>query len=369
MGCQGSGDDILADFTNYGPHVDVVAPGHCITTTVAGDYVIASGTSYAAPIVAGAAARMIVLNQIPASPLRNTIVTALLLRHWTVPATSECGYTDTAGRHYPMLSIGECGTAAPVDLPASTPVATLSSPTFAAGRISWQPPTSTEILATVVVGVTADSELRLLATVEPGDTTADVLVGDATKVKVGFVTPSGDVAYTPTIDMSVTFADIATSPHAADIEWAAASGITLGCSETRYCPHDPVTRGQMAAFLVRALNLPAGTAPFTDIAGSGFDAEIGALATRRITTGYEDGTFRPNDPVTRGQMAAFLVRALGLMQHRSTFSDTAGHPFAFDIGGLATAGITNGCDTNRYCPDEAVTRAQMATFLRRALDR
>lgn len=52
------------------------------------------------------------------------------------------------------------------------------------------------------------------------------------------------------------------------------------------------------------------------------------------------------------------------------FFDTAGHTFAADIGALADAGITKGCDppaNDRFCPDAPVTRGQMAAFLRRAL--
>jgi len=102
-----------------------------------------------------------------------------------------------------------------------------------------------------------------------------------------------------------------------DIEWLAESGITRGCNPPvadRYCPDDAVTRGQMAAFLVRALNLPAGPpGRFVDDDGSVFERDIEALAAAGITLGCNPPTndrYCPRDPVSRGQMAAFLHRAL-----------------------------------------------------------
>jgi hypothetical protein len=103
------------------------------------------------------------------------------------------------------------------------------------------------------------------------------------------------------------------------IEWLAAKGITQGCNpptNNRFCPNDFVTRGQMAAFLVRALTLPPYNGPdrFRDDNGNIFEASIEKLAQAGITLGCNPPTnnrFCPNDFVTRGQMAAFLKRAFG----------------------------------------------------------
>lgn len=87
-------------------------------------------------------------------------------------------------------------------------------------------------------------------------------------------------------------------------------------------------------------------------------------ATRPKTTG-----FCPDQPITRGQMAAFLARALELPAANNVFADTADHPFRHEIARLAAAGITRGCDppaNTRFCPGEPVTRAEMAVFLVRA---
>ncbi|MFP3915514.1 MAG: S-layer homology domain-containing protein, partial [Actinomycetota bacterium] len=82
--------------------------------------------------------------------------------------------------------------------------------------------------------------------------------------------------------------------------------------------------------------------------------------------------FCPDDPVTRGQMAAFLVRALGYSAAGAgnLFGDDNGSVFEADIDRLATAGVTRGCNppqNDRFCPDDPVTRGQMAAFLNRAM--
>ncbi|MFS8496423.1 MAG: S-layer homology domain-containing protein [Actinomycetes bacterium] len=163
---------------------------------------------------------------------------------------------------------------------------------------------------------------------------------------------------------------------AEDIEWLADQGITRGCNpptNTRFCPDDLVTRGQMAAFLVRALGLPpAPDQEFRDSGGT-FKADIDSLAAAGITRGCNPPTndrFCPDDYVTRGQMAAFLVRALGLPPAPDQEFRDSGGTFKADIDSLAAAGITRGCNpptNDRFCPEELVTRGQMAAFLHRAL--
>jgi len=116
---------------------------------------------------------------------------------------------------------------------------------------------------------------------------------------------------------SGTFTDDDGSVHEADIEAIAAAGITRGCTAAgdRYCPDGVVTRGEMAAFLARGLGLPVGgVAVFSDVAGSQFASEIAAIAAAGITRGCDASGDRycPDDVVTRAQMASFLARGLGL---------------------------------------------------------
>ncbi len=120
----------------------------------------------------------------------------------------------------------------------------------------------------------------------------------------------------------------------------------------------------------------AGVPNFTDIEGSVHGADIIQLAKLGITKGCnppDNDRFCPDDPVTRGQMAAFLHRALGglLVPGESVeFVDDDGSIFEADIEWLGATGVTKGCnppDNDRFCPDAGVTRAQMASFLVRAL--
>jgi len=178
------------------------------------------------------------------------------------------------------------------------------------------------------------------------------------------------------------FADVPRShTFAAGIEWMADQGITKGCNpsegNTKFCPDQVVTRGQMAAFLVRALGLTDRLDnPFTDDDDSVFEADIEKLAAAGITKGCnpsEGNTrFCPDGKVTREQMAAFLVRALGYVDDGGgdLFTDDDSSIFEGAIDRMATAGVTKGCNpptNDRFCPTDFVTRGQMAAFLSRAL--
>ena len=180
--------------------------------------------------------------------------------------------------------------------------------------------------------------------------------------------------------LSGRFTDDDSSVHESAIEAIAAAGVTVGCNpptSDRFCPRETVTRGQMAAFLRRGFEGDVETGPpasFRDAEGSVFEGDIEWLASTGISLGCNppDNTlFCPGAPVTRGQMASFLVRALGLTDRGDVdFVDDNGSVFEADIERLATAGITVGCnppDNDRYCPSTSVTREQMASFLARAL--
>ena len=119
----------------------------------------------------------------------------------------------------------------------------------------------------------------------------------------------------------------------------------------------------------------SGDGLFWDDDGSVFEQDIEQLAAAGITGGCNPPTnnrYCPNDYLTRGQMAAMLVRALGLTASNGTdFVDDNDSIFETDIEKLSAAGITAGCNpptNNRFCPDGRVTRGQMAAFLVRAID-
>lgn len=169
------------------------------------------------------------------------------------------------------------------------------------------------------------------------------------------------------------FADDDRSVHEGQIEALAVEGITSGCGIGRFCPHEAVTRGQMAAFLDRALSLPRPSRDwFRDDERSRFEASIDRLREDGATRGCNppaNDRFCPERPVTRGQMAVFLTEALDLpASDRDWFVDDDGHMFESAIQALRRAGITRGCNppaNDRFCPDETVSRAQMASFISR----
>jgi len=164
-----------------------------------------------------------------------------------------------------------------------------------------------------------------------------------------------------------------------DIEWLAVWGITRGCNppdNTLFCPDSFVTRAQMAAFLVRARGYfdDGGGDLFVDDNGSTFEADIDKLGTAGVTRGCNppvNDRFCPNQLVTRAQMAAFLVRAYDLADTglHDLFVDDNGSVFEADIDTLGAHGVSRGCNppaNDRFCPNQFVTREQMAAFIRRA---
>jgi hypothetical protein len=170
------------------------------------------------------------------------------------------------------------------------------------------------------------------------------------------------------------------------IEALVRAGITGGCATNpaQYCPDDSVARGQMAVFLLRGEHGPGYVPPtptqqtFADVPlNSPFASWIYQLAAEGITGGCatNPAQYCPDDSVTRGQTAVFLLRGehgpgyVPPTPAQQTFADVPlNHPFASWIYQLAAEGITGGCATNpaQYCPDASVTRAQMAVFLVRA---
>jgi hypothetical protein len=166
------------------------------------------------------------------------------------------------------------------------------------------------------------------------------------------------------------FRDITFSPFRADIEWLVDASISGGCGGGLFCPNAAVTRAQMASFLSRASGLPASTRDFFgDDETSMHEPDINRVAAAAITGGCASRRYCPSQGVTRAQMASFLVRALSLpATSRDYFSDDNGSMHEDAINRLAASGITGGCVAGRFCPTAPITRGAMAAFLHRAYD-
>ena len=153
----------------------------------------------------------------------------------------------------------------------------------------------------------------------------------------------------------------------------------MGCDERgiRYCPDRPITRGQLAAFISRGVELPpAAEDLFRDDDGHLFEGDINKIAAAGITKGCNppaNDRFCPDQVVTRDQMATLLARAFPDQVASTTedfFTDDDTNQHEADINLIAAAGITKGCnppDNDLYCPSNEVTRAQMASFIARVL--
>jgi type VII secretion-associated serine protease mycosin len=413
-------DDEFTHWSSYGPDVDVSAPGASVLTTNCdrakvgacpyyGDHIVISGTSFAAPNVAGVVA--LIRARYP------TYTPAQVVSRLTGTA-DDLGYAGWdnrygVGRVNAFRAVGGSPAAVPRQtgdaLEGNNAIASADRLAFdttvrpsiypagdvdffaidvpAAGRVSVtvtavtdaSRPLKSSLPIDPVVRVFAGSGALLLTVDNPSSSAAtEVASVEFTSTQRIFVSvanwlPNGNrTAYSIRAGFTLLnggFGDVATSPFLADIIWLVDSGITSGCDVDRFCPKGSVTRGQMAAFLARAFALPGTSRDyFTDDDTSIFEGDINRLAAAAITGGCGGTRFCPASTVSRGQMAAFLVRAFDLpATTRDYFTDDETSIFEGDINRLAASGITGGCGGTSFCPGGVVTREQMAAFLHRAM--
>ncbi len=174
------------------------------------------------------------------------------------------------------------------------------------------------------------------------------------------------------------FQDIAGHTHEEGIDILRRGGIAEGCDHYSlyFCPNDPAKRLDVAVLLARAARLPRPEEPyrlnFADVPDSfPHSREIYALAEAGITVGCATNRFCPDGPLTRGEMATFLMRALDLAPLDSfdgrRFDDVpAASTHSGAIHAIAAEGITVGCSKTSFCPNRPLTRGEMATLLARA---
>ncbi|ADH98350.1 S-layer homology domain-containing protein [Salisediminibacterium selenitireducens] len=158
-----------------------------------------------------------------------------------------------------------------------------------------------------------------------------------------------------------------------EIIYLADQGVISGYLNGNFGPDDTVTRAAAATMIGRALDLD-GTQRHTDFPdvrdGNNASGYIQAAADLGIIQGFPDGTFRPNDRVTRGQMAIFIARAYNLdTEAEMDFSDMAPHMAAYDsVAKILSVNITQGFPDGTFRPDNSVTRGQFSAFLSRTIN-
>lgn len=172
-----------------------------------------------------------------------------------------------------------------------------------------------------------------------------------------------------------TFVDDDGNQHEPSIEAIAAVGVTKGCNppaNDRYCPGQSVTRAQMASFFVRAYGIPPSNVDrFSDDDGNVHEASINAIAAAGVTLGCNppaNTSYCPDQTVSRAQMASFMARVLKLpVPGTNYFGDDSGSVHEGNINAIAARGIAVPCGPGNYCPNSPVLRDVMATMLARSL--
>jgi hypothetical protein len=183
------------------------------------------------------------------------------------------------------------------------------------------------------------------------------------------------------------FADVPASHWAAeDIQLLSNKLIVAGVSETQFQPTRSITRAEFAALVVRSLglatNVEAEGEGFSDVVDSAWYAEeVAAASNAGLIAGYPDGTFRPNQTITRAELASLVVRALAYAGEEVELTSTeqadilADFADADQIGTWATnelavavqAGIVLGVGADMIAPNKTATRAEATAMLARYL--
>ncbi|MDX8344137.1 S-layer homology domain-containing protein [Rossellomorea sp. YZS02] len=170
------------------------------------------------------------------------------------------------------------------------------------------------------------------------------------------------------------FTDVPTTHTFFDeITYLSDQEIINGFNDGTFAPGKPVTRAAAAAMIGRAIGLDGEqrATTFDDVGESNFaSGYIQSAVESKIISGYTDGTFKPGKIVTRGEMAIFLARAFDLtVKAETSFSDVSPSMAASDsILQILAERITSGYTDGTYRPNQDVTRDQFSAFLARALD-
>lgn len=149
-----------------------------------------------------------------------------------------------------------------------------------------------------------------------------------------------------------------------------------GYDDGSFLPNNNITRGELAAMIARLSygdDLPDGMyqASFPDVdSDAWFNKYIGYLEDKDVLSGYEDGTFRPMDTITRGEISAVIARAqrYDLISYNGIFTDVTENDWAKDyIETLADKNIVSGYEDGTFGPYSPLTRAEAVAIINRVL--
>lgn len=216
--------------------------------------------------------------------------------------------------------------------------------------------------------VTDSSDQKLTLTEKDGKYTFTMPASNVTVKTTFIMDKSKDEEPNPFADVS------ANSYYYNAVQWAVKNGTTGGTSATTFSPDAPCTRAQAVTFLWRAAGSPAPSSiemPFADVPADAYyyNAVLWAVENG-ITGGTSATTFSPDAPCSRGQIVAFLWRSKQSpkVAAENPFMDVNAADYYHDaVLWAAENGITGGTGANTFSPDAPCTRAQIVTFLYRAL--
>ncbi len=416
--------DTIASFSSRGPVTsdgsgrmkpDVSAPGVSVRSSVPGDtYAIYSGTSMAGPHVAGAVA--LLQSAFPSFNGDPTAFESQIERSAVALTTTQtCGVIPGTQVPNNTYGWGRLDVLAAYTRGSGPDLAVTAS--FSPASPEPGLPMQYAIVARSTSFATSSTSVTLTGTLPAGLSFGTVsttrgscnLVGTALSCSLGTLAPGSSATIlvpatppapgsfpisvqvsgaeteadttnnTAALTAVVDFGDVPPShPFHNFVGRIARAGVTVGCGNGLYCPDSPVTRAQIAVFLLRGndgasyVPPPATGTIFSDVpAGSFAAAWIEQLSARAITAGCGPGLYCPAAAVTRAQVAVFLLRTrLGSSYTpppaSGLFADLpASDPFARWAEDLYARGLTAGCGTSplRFCPSSPVTRGQMSVFV------
>ena len=150
----------------------------------------------------------------------------------------------------------------------------------------------------------------------------------------------------------------------------------MGYPDGTVQPEGQITRAEACTIFFRLLTDSSRdyyfskTNDYTDVnAGDWFNNAISTLSNAGIVTGYNDGTFRPNQPITRGEMAKIIANFANLNKGTKSFTDLSGHWSKSYVELAAGNGWIAGYPDGSFRPDQKITRAETVTMINRVLER
>lgn len=390
VGAFSATTNIIASFSSRGPVTidgsnrlkpDISAPGVSVRSSVRTSdtsYTTMSGTSMATPHVAGAVA--LLWSAQPA--IRGNVGFAEQILNTAAVHVSDA-QCNPAGVPNNVYGYGRLDIKAAVDaaLPCTSAPAISSSSASYAGNGGTG---SVNVTSVSGCGWVAQTDASWITITSGSSGTGNGSVNYTVAVNPGPTIRSAAIVIggrTLTVYQGINFTDVPPGDQFYnEIGKLSARGVTLGCGASTFCPNGPVTREQMAAFIMRAkgeFDPPAPlTQRFNDVPPSNqFYNFIDRLAALNIALGCQMSPplYCPSDPVLREQMSAFIMRGLGEfnppLPAMQRFGDVPpSNQFYNFIDRLAVLNITLGCSASPllYCPTSAVTRGEMAAFLVRA---